>query len=125
MISVFSTVAYIVESNTSTIHSALKIHATSGSFQTLAFNDKTFKENLKKIKILIIDEISMVSSELFSCFSNMFSKLHSNSQSFGGISIIVLGNLFQLPPVSENYVFDHLYGNCSIHFFNKSKKTSR
>ncbi|GES92249.1 Pif1-like helicase domain-containing protein [Rhizophagus clarus] len=88
-----------------TIHSALKIHATKGGFQTLAFNDKILKENLKKLKILIIDEISMVSSELFDYLSNMFSKLHSNSLPFGGISVIVLGNLFQLPPVSGNYVF--------------------
>ncbi|GES90273.1 Pif1-like helicase domain-containing protein [Rhizophagus clarus] len=64
-----------------TIHSALKIHATKG------------------------DEISMVSSELFDYLSNMFSKLHSNSLPFGGISVIVLGDLFQLPPVSGNYVF--------------------
>ncbi|GBB97346.1 hypothetical protein RclHR1_29720001 [Rhizophagus clarus] len=88
-----------------TIHSALKIHATKGGFQTLAFNDKILKENLKKLKILIIDEISIVSSELFDYLSNMFSKLHSNSLPFGGISVIVLGNLFQLPPVSGNYVF--------------------
>jgi len=90
----------------STIHSALKIHATSGGFQTLAFNDKKFKENLKKIKILIIDEISMVSDELFDYLSNMFSKLHTDSRPFGGICVIVLGDLFQLPPVSGNYVFE-------------------
>jgi DNA replication protein DnaC len=70
-----------------TIHSALKIHATEGGYQTLAFNDKVFKDDLKKIKILIIDEISMVSAELLTFLSNMFSKLHANSQLFGGISI--------------------------------------
>jgi PIF1-like helicase/Helitron helicase-like domain at N-terminus len=89
----------------STIHSALKIHATEGGYQTLAFNDKVFKDNLKKIKILLIDEISMVSSELLTFLSNMFSKLHANSQSFGGICVIVLGDLAQLPPVSGNLVF--------------------
>jgi PIF1 helicase. len=48
----------------------------------------------------------MVSSELFTYLSNMFSKLHSNSQPFGGICVIVLGDLFQLPPVNGNHVFE-------------------
>ena len=88
-----------------TIHSALKLHATEGGFQTLIFNDQTFKDNLKKVKILIIDEVSMVSATLFTFLSSTFSKLHANSQSFGGICIIVIGDLAQLPPVNGDPVF--------------------
>jgi len=49
--------------------------------------------------MLIIDEISMVSASLFTFLSNLFALLHNNAQAFGGINIIVVGDLEQLPPV--------------------------
>jgi hypothetical protein len=83
-----------------TIHSALRIRETFGAFQSLAFYDHEFFESLKTIDTLIIDEISMVSSALFSFISDMFSVIQQQTIAFGGLNIIVVGDLAQLPPVT-------------------------
>lgn len=84
-----------------TIHSALRIHETIGGFQSLlAFHDYEFYKSLKKIDTLIFDEISMVSSLLFSFISDMFSIIQQTTIAFGGLNIIVVGDLAQLPAVT-------------------------
>jgi PIF1-like helicase len=60
---------------------------------------------LKTIDTIIIDEISMVSAELFDFVSGIFASLHSNAITFGGINVIVVGDLAQLPPVTGQHVF--------------------
>ena len=88
-----------------TIHSALRIHETLNGFQSLAFHDYEFFNYLKTIHTLIIDEISMVSSALFSFISDMFSVIQQQTIAFGGINVIVVGDLAQLPPVTGSQVF--------------------
>jgi hypothetical protein len=88
-----------------TIHSSLRIHETSGCFQSLAFHDHNFFESLKNIDTLIIDEVSMVSALLFSFISDMFSVIQQKTIAFGGLNVIVVGDLAQLPPVSGSPVY--------------------
>nr|CAG8647360.1 5914_t:CDS:1 [Entrophospora candida] len=88
-----------------TIHSALKIRQFNNHYQTLLLDDETLKAELLKIKVIIIDEISMVSNKLFTFLSNMFGSLHKSSRVFGGIPVLVIGDLAQLPPVNGEQVF--------------------
>jgi len=88
-----------------TIHSALRITQSESGFQTLAYYDSEFKNELLKIQTIIIDEISMVSASLFTFIANMFGRIHENDMAFGGINIIVVGDLAQLPPVRASPVF--------------------
>ena len=83
-----------------TIHSALRIHETLNGFQSLAFYDHEFFQTLKTIDTLIFDEISMASAQLFSFISDMFSIIQQQTIAFGGLNIIVVGDLAQLPPVT-------------------------
>ena len=71
----------------------------------MAFYDNKFKEKLKKIDTIIIEEISMVSGELLEFISNMFATIHNNTIAFGGINVIIIGDLIQLPPVTGSSVF--------------------
>src|ERR1044071_3117524 len=87
-----------------TIHADLRLISTPTGFHTLAFYDNEFKEKLKKIDTIIIEEISMVSIELFDFISNMFAAIHGNNIAFGGISVVVVGDLLQLPPVTGSLV---------------------
>ena len=60
------------------------------------------KRLYKNLEILVVDEISMVRADLF---DNMDYSLRINrgiNQPFGGVRIIVFGDLFQLPPVIAN-----------------------
>jgi len=88
-----------------TIHSELRIINTQRGFNTRAHTDNELKSRLKKIDTIIIEEISMVSAELLDFISNIFVNLHDNAIAFGGINVIVVGDLHQLPPVSGQQVF--------------------
>ena len=67
---------------------------------SLAFYDHDFFKYLKTIDTLIFDEISMVSNALFSFISDMFSVIQQQTIAFGGLNVIVVGDLAQLPPVT-------------------------
>lgn len=88
-----------------TIHSELCITSTQGGFHTCVPVNMDLTIRLKRIDTIIIDEISMVSAELFDFISNMFAKIHNNSIAFGGINVIIVGDLTQLPPVIGQPVF--------------------
>lgn len=58
------------------------------------------KEVYKKLDAIVIDEISMVRADLLDCvdvFLRRFGK--KRTKSFGGIQMIFIGDLYQLPPV--------------------------
>jgi len=88
-----------------TIHSALRIKDTLNNRQSLAMHDQKLRQELKKIKIIIIDEVSMVSKDLLSFISDLFAKLHNKPIEFGGIPVLLIGDLAQLPPVKGTQVF--------------------
>ncbi|MGI2298816.1 AAA family ATPase [Candidatus Cardinium hertigii] len=62
------------------------------------------KENIyKKIDTIIIDEISMVRADLLDCIDT-FLRLNGKqgNKPFGGIQVICIGDLYQLPPVVKS-----------------------
>lgn len=60
------------------------------------------KRNWKKADILVIDEISILSSDMFDKLSRVGSRIRGNDAPFGGLQLIVCGDFFQLPPVGLN-----------------------
>ena len=64
-------------------------------------NKKT-RERWKNTKILIIDEVSMISSDIFEKLDIIGQKIRKNGKPFGGIQIILSGDFLQLPPVKAN-----------------------
>lgn len=91
--------------NAYTIHSAFRIKQDAGQFMTLAFHDQNLRQKLLDLQVLIIDEVSMVSGELLTYLSSIFEIIKGNNTAFGGISVVVVGDLAQLPPVSGTQVF--------------------
>jgi len=81
-------------------------------------NDK-LKRLLKKIDIIVIDEISMVRADLMDCIDVALRHHLGNDQSFGGKRMVFFGDLFQLPPVistpEEKNIFQTIYA--SPYFF--------
>lgn len=49
--------------------------------------------------VLLIDEISMLDSELFSVLDHCGRQIRNSDVAFGGIQLIAVGDFFQLPPV--------------------------
>lgn len=61
---------------------------------------KKVSPNWKTTDVLIIDEISVVSAEMFDKIEILARTFRNNSEPFGGMQIIVMGDFFQLPPVA-------------------------
>lgn len=58
-------------------------------------------ERMKDLKVLVIDEVSMPSPELFESIDRLLKTFKFSNESFGGIQVILVGDFFQLPPVSK------------------------
>ena len=56
----------------------------------------------KNLEILIVDEISMVRADMFDNMDTFLRVNRESQEPFGGVRVIVFGDLFQLPPVVAN-----------------------
>lgn len=65
----------------------------------------TIRAKLINLKLLIIDEISMVGTKILHRVHQRLVQITGVNQPFGGISVIVVGDLHQLPPVGDRKVF--------------------
>jgi len=57
---------------------------------------------IENLDALIIDEVSMVQPYLVDCISNSLIKVRRDSSAFGGVPIIFVGDILQLPPVVDD-----------------------
>ena len=64
---------------------------------------KYLKTRFSKLKLLIIDEVSMISPEIFSSMDKILRAFKHASQPFGGVQVVISGDFFQLPPISKVY----------------------
>uniref|UniRef100_A0ABD2W1Y8 ATP-dependent DNA helicase n=1 Tax=Trichogramma kaykai TaxID=54128 RepID=A0ABD2W1Y8_9HYME len=67
----------------------------------------TIRSNFQFIKLIIIDEISMVGSNMFHKIDTRLRQIYGVNKSFGGISIITVGDLLQLPPVMDRPIYKY------------------
>ncbi|MCD5396776.1 MAG: AAA family ATPase [Candidatus Pacebacteria bacterium] len=63
---------------------------------------KYLHNRFSKLKVILIDEISMVSLKIFNSIDKILRAFKFSDKPFGGVQIIVSGDFFQLPPVCKN-----------------------
>ena len=54
---------------------------------------------LQSLDLLIIDEISMVRADLLDAIDDRLREYRHNNKPFGGVQLLMVGDLYQLPPV--------------------------
>lgn len=54
---------------------------------------------IRELQLLIIDEVSMVRSDVLDAIDTILRYLRKNDYPFGGVQVLLIGDLFQLPPV--------------------------
>lgn len=88
-----------------TIHSWSGIGA-SNTLDRFALDAIVSKERtarrVKKAKVLVIDEISMLDGQIFDMVETVTRTIHQSEHPFGGMQVIVVGDFFQLPPVAKS-----------------------
>jgi ATP-dependent DNA helicase PIF1 len=86
-----------------TIHSWSGMGIAKESVEVLSGRVSSSKEAKKRwinTEILVIDEISMLSAEMFDKLSEVGKRVRNDfSRPFGGIQLVICGDFYQLPPV--------------------------
>ncbi len=74
---------------------------------------------VKKLELLIIDEISMVRCDMLDAIDEVLRYYRKSKKPFGGIQLVMFGDLYQLSPVAKREEEEKLskYYNDSLYFF--------
>lgn len=88
--------------------------------EKLEYNLRKHKrEMLCSLDLLIIDEVSMVRPDILDTIDKKLRWVRKSEKSFGGVQVVMFGDLFQLPPVvksEEKKLLQHYYDD--YYFFN-------
>lgn len=63
---------------------------------------------LREMDTLVIDEVSMVRADMMDAIDFVLRSVRRRSDPFGGVQVIMIGDLYQLPPVIKDYTWDVL-----------------
>ena len=88
-----------------TIHSragiGIKDRLTDHDMELIQQKEHLHK-NITKAKVLIIDEISMISANTLDMVDRVVQMIRRDGRPFGGLQVILVGDFFQLPPVMSS-----------------------
>lgn len=76
---------------------------------------------LRKLELLIIDEVSMVRCDLLDAMDLVLRYVRKSTLPFGGLQMIFIGDLFQLPPVAQEQDWEILRNYYNSPYFFDSK----
>lgn len=71
----------------------------------------TYRTKYRNLSVVIIDEISMVGNAKLEFINNRLQLLTGLKRPFGGISVIAVGDFFQLKPIMDGWIFQDLKQN--------------
>ncbi|XP_065214928.1 uncharacterized protein LOC135841724 [Planococcus citri] len=92
-----------------TLHSAFIVPLNQNANDLSAMSDNTCNKvysKLRDLKLIIIDEISMVGTKIFHQIDSRLKQIFKSNEDFGGISVILFGDFNQLSPVADGYIFE-------------------
>ena len=105
--------------NGQTIHRFYNLPIISNGIMTTDILNisKALKSKIKNIDVFIIDEVSMVRSDVLDCIDYIMRKCCKNNIPFGGKQMVLVGDLYQIPPVCIGSDRKELLSNYSSEFF--------
>ena len=103
-----------------TIHSLFQIQPRDFIMPELLKLKAKPRNILNAADVLIIDEISMVAPDLLDAIDILARMARHNNAPFGGLQVVAIGDLFQLPPVITRDAMEYYrteYGHDNAYFF--------
>ena len=103
-----------------TIHSLFQIQPRDFIMPELLKLKAKPRNILTAADVLIIDEISMVAPDLLDAIDILARSARRNNEPFGGLQVVAIGDLFQLPPVITRDAMEYYrteYGHDNAYFF--------
>ena len=92
-----------------TIHSLLSLavqHGYESAYEDVSAKTlKKLRQRFNGVHTLVIDEISMVSSNMLGQIDKRLATIKDNNLPFGNMNLIVIGDFFQLRPVRGKFAF--------------------
>ena len=98
--------AYLIRGNT--IHGAFGLPANQElNYKPLTCDKRnTARTKYANLKVVLIDEVSMVGTTMFNFIDLRLQEIMDCTRSFGGVHVICFGDLFQLCPVMDSWIFN-------------------
>lgn len=75
------------------------------------------RETILSLELLIIDEVSMLRADILDAMDEVLRFIRRNQSPFGGVQVLFIGDLLQLPPVVKREEENLLKEHYSTHFF--------
>lgn len=72
---------------------------------------------LQEIELLVIDEVSMVRADVLDAIDAILKSVRRDARPFGGLQVLFIGDLYQLPPVVRDDEWRIMSGYYSSPFF--------
>ncbi len=85
------------------------VHSISHIVENLNYTISK-RKLLQNLELVFIDEVSMLRSDQLSLIDAILKKVRKSNLPFGGIQMVLVGDLFQLPPILPNELA-RLYAN--------------
>ncbi len=76
---------------------------------------------LRQLELLIIDEVSMLRADTLDSIDMLMQRIRRNSKPFGGVQVLYIGDLFQLPPIAKEDEWELLKAYYTGTFFFHAK----
>ena len=65
-------------------------------------------EMLRELDLLSIDEVSMLRADMLDAIDYLLKRYRNNQQLFGGVQILFIGDMYQLPPEVQQHEGDQM-----------------
>ena len=90
-----------------TLHSAFRLDFANSFTSMSEATRESFRNILSEVQLVIIDEVSMVKSDVLYQLNMRLQEIHQRPlEDFGKVAILLLGDLMQLKPVKGAWIFD-------------------
>jgi len=96
------------------------IYNKSRLFSTIKLT-KQRRAILQELELLVIDEVSMVRADTLDAIDVILKSVRRDMRPFGGLQLLFIGDLYQLPPVVRDHEWQVLRNHYSSPFFFDAK----